>query len=416
MALATRILLGLVAGLILGLLARGLGGETPSVAWFVDNIAAPAGQIFLRLLFLLVIPLLFSALVVGIADLEPRRLGRMGLRVLGYAVGISFTAVILGMTLVNIWQPGVGGAALLQGLNSSALPALPKPPEVHGSAFFVAMIPDNPIKVAANGDMVGVIIFALLFGLGLSYTSTPGAARVREGVQGLYDVSLTLINGVLKLAPFGVAALVFVMAMRLGSDLLSHVLAYVGVVLLGLSLHLFAVYAFVLRVFGRYSPWAFFRNVRLAMATAFATASSSATLPTALKVAEENLRLPPHVSRFVLTAGTAMNQNGTALFEGVTVLFLAQLFGVDLSVTQQLLIMGLCVLAGIGTAGVPAGSLPVIAMILALFNIPAEGLALILGVDRLLDMCRTVVNVTGDLVIAVCMAREENAATRDDSQ
>ncbi len=155
------------------------------------------------------------------------------------------------------------------------------------------------------------------------------------------------------------------------------------------------------------NPLTFFRGSRLAIVTAFSTASSNATLPTAIKVAEEELRLPRHVSRFVLTAGSAMNQNGTALFEGVTVLFLAQLFGVHLDLGQQLQVMLICILGGIGTAGVPAGSLPVVAMILAMFNIPPEGLGLILGVDRFLDMCRTSLNVTGDLAAAVFVARGE---------
>jgi DAACS family dicarboxylate/amino acid:cation (Na+ or H+) symporter len=167
------------------------------------------------------------------------------------------------------------------------------------------------------------------------------------------------------------------------------------------------VYSLSVKLLGGRSPLAFFREVRLAMVTAFSTASSSATLPTALKVAEENLRLPRHVSRFVLTAGSAMNQNGTALFEGVTVLFLAQLYGIELTLLQQGTVMVICVLAGIGTAGVPAGSIPVIAMILGIFGIPPEGLGLILGVDRILDMCRTTLNVTGDLAAAVYVARGE---------
>jgi len=167
------------------------------------------------------------------------------------------------------------------------------------------------------------------------------------------------------------------------------------------------------RFLGGRNPLTFFRDCRLAIVTAFSTASSSATLPTALKVAEENLKLPRNVARFVLTAGSAMNQNGTALFEGVTVLFLAQVFGVQLSIADQAVVMFICVLAGIGTAGVPAGSIPVIAMILGLFKIPPEGLALVLGVDRFLDMCRTTLNVTGDLAAAVYVARGEPALTAE---
>jgi DAACS family dicarboxylate/amino acid:cation (Na+ or H+) symporter len=196
---------------------------------------------------------------------------------------------------------------------------------------------------------------------------------------------------------------------RLGGNVLAQLAAYVGVVLLGLGLHLFGVYSVILVWLCKRSPAAFFRDIRLALTTAFSTASSNATLATALRVADENLKLPRHVSRFVLTAGASMNQNGTALFEGVTVLFLAQAYGVELSIGQQAVVMAICVLAGIGTAGVPAGSIPVIAMILSMLGVPPEGVGLIIGVDRFLDMCRTTVNVAGDLVAAAFVANDEVA-------
>jgi DAACS family dicarboxylate/amino acid:cation (Na+ or H+) symporter len=183
--------------------------------------------------------------------------------------------------------------------------------------------------------------------------------------------------------------------------------AYVAVVLAGLALQQFGVYALSVRVLGGMRPLDFYRGVRPAMLTAFATSSSNATLPTTLLVAERELGLPTHVSRFVLTLGSTANQNGTALFEGVTVLFLAQFFGVELTLAQQVTVAFICVLGGIGTAGVPAGSIPVIAMILGLVGVPPEGIGLVLGVDRFLDMCRTVVNVTGDLAAAVAVARGE---------
>lgn len=411
--LSVKILIGLLVGGILGVAAKALGHDSSWVPWVVENIALPSGQIFLRLLFMLVIPMLFSALVIAICGLDVRHLGRMGGRTLGYTVVASLIAVLIGMGLTNLIQPGAGlpeEARQIAKANSATV-TIPKLPDTTGAALLVTMVPDNPVKAAANGDMIGVILFALIFGVGLSMTRTPAALRLREVIEGIYDVSMTLIHGVLKLAPYGVAALIFTVTARLGTDLLPYLLKYVGVVLLGLGLQMFVVYSLALHFLGGRSPLEFFRSVRVAMITAFATASSSATLPTALTVAEENLKLPRHVSRFVLTAGSAMNQNGTALFEGVTVLFLAQLFGVDLSLGQQFLIMLICVLGGIGTAGIPAGSLPVIAMILVTFGIPVEGLALILGVDRFLDMCRTTLNVTGDLVAAVYVARGEHEIT-----
>ena len=192
-----------------------------------------------------------------------------------------------------------------------------------------------------------------------------------------------------------------------GWDLLLRLGAYAGVVLLALGLHMFVVYPLALRFLGGISPFWFFRQSQEAMVMAFSTASSNATLPTSLRVAEQRLALPPRISRFVLTIGATANQNGTAIFEGVTVLFLAQFFGVDLTLTQQTMVLIVCILGGIGTAGVPAGSLPVIAMILGMVGVPPEGIGLVLGVDRFLDMCRTTLNVTGDLTAAVVVSRGE---------
>lgn len=401
-------LAAVLLGASVGLAANVLGGGAPWVGQVVAHVAQPVGQLFLRLLFMLVVPLLFSALVLGLCDLDLGALGRMGARMLGYTVVVSAIAVLIGMTLVNAVGPGRGLPDEVRALaraGGAAVAAAPAPAGGTASALVAMLVPDNPVKAAATGDMLGVIVFSLLFGLALAVTRTEGAQALRRAVQGLYDVSMTLVQGVLRLAPLGVGALLFTMTARLGADALRPVLAYVLVVVGGLLLHTLGVYSLSVWLLGGMAPRAFFRGSRLAMVTAFSTASSSATLPTALDVAERELKLPPQVSRFVLTAGSAMNQNGTALFEGVTVLFLAQVFAVPLSLPQQGLVMLICVLAGIGTAGVPAGSIPALAMILGIFGIPIEGLGLVLGVDRFLDMCRTTVNVTGDLAAAVYVAR-----------
>lgn len=223
---------------------------------------------------------------------------------------------------------------------------------------------------------------------------------------------MTLIHLVIRLAPYAVACLVFNLAALFGWEVMLTLAGYVGVALLAMALHMFVVYPLAVRLLGGMPPLRFFRGVQEAMVMAFATASSNATLPTALKVAREDLKLPPRISRFVLTLGASANQNGTALFEGVTVLFLAQFFGVDLTLAQQLMVMFVCILGGIGTAGVPAGSLPVVALICVMVGVPPEGIGLILGVDRFLDMCRTTLNVTGDLAASVVVARGET----DDAQ
>jgi DAACS family dicarboxylate/amino acid:cation (Na+ or H+) symporter len=222
---------------------------------------------------------------------------------------------------------------------------------------------------------------------------------------------MRLIQGVIGLAPYGVFALLFTLTSQLGYEILRQLGAFVGVVVLGLAINQFVVFPLAVKLLGGRSPLWFFRGIQEAMITAFSTSSSSATLPTALRVAEVNLQLPQRISRFVLTIGATANQNGTALYEGVTVLFLAQFYGVDLSLQQQGLILVLCIVAGVGTAGVPGGSIPIIAAILPMVGVPVEGIGIILGVDRFLDMCRTVLNVSGDLVAAVVVARGEPRET-----
>src|SRR5690606_36667057 len=280
-----------------------------------------------------------------------------------------------------------------------------------GITMLVQIVPDNVIRAAAGNDVLAVMFFALMFGIGLVLArGRPGTETLKNALEGLFEVMMTLIHLVIRFAPYAVACLVFNLAALFGWDLLIRLGAYAGVVLLALTLHFTIVYSLAVKYLGGMSPLAFLRGVQEAIVIAFSTSSSNATLPTALKVAEENLRLPQKVSRFVLTVGATANQNGTALFEGVTVLFLAQFFGVDLSLQQQLLVMLVCILGGIGTAGVPSGSLPVIAMICAMVGIPPEGIGLILGVARFLDMCRTVLNVTGDLAAAVVVSRGEGDA------
>jgi DAACS family dicarboxylate/amino acid:cation (Na+ or H+) symporter len=408
-----RLLYGLAIGAALGLACNALAGNSEWLAALIKYFTEPVGSIFLRALLMLVIPIVFAAMSIGIGELDLSRLGKLGAKTLGYTVLVSSFAVLIGLGLVNVLEPGSGVSNAMRDHASRAVAAAPKPGGGSPIELIVAIVPNNPVQAAANGDMLGFVFFSLIFGIGLALTKTAATAALRRGITGLFDVCMTLIGLVLRLAPFGVGALMFTMTARIGIGLLLQLAAYVAVVLLGLGLHLFGVYSLLLKFIAGQAPLAFFRNIRLALATAFSTASSNATLPTALHVADEQLRLPRHVSRFVLTAGATMNQNGTALFEGVTVLFLAQVYSVELGLGQQALIMLICILAGIGTAGVPAGSLPVIAMILGLVGVPAEGIGLVLGVDRLLDMCRTTVNVGGDLVVAALVAREEPELVAD---
>ena len=412
--LHVKMLIGFVVGITAGLLVHMFAPGAPWVDVLTTYVTQPIGSLFLNLLFMLVLPLLFSALVMGVAEMgDVRSLGRVGWRMLAYTVVVSSIAVIIGLVLVNVLRPGDGVdpalAARLLAEGSERAQQIVASNAATGSAMdlLVNIVPRNVVAAAAGNDLLAIMFFALMVGIGLVLTPTAAAEKFKGAVEGLFDLSMTLINLVIRAAPYAVAALVFNLAALFGWDLLLRLAGYVGVVVLALGLHFIVVYSLVLKFAGGWSPIAFYRGAQEAIIMAFSTASSNATLPTALKVAEENLKLPRKISRFVLTVGATANQNGTALFEGVTVLFLAQFFAVDLSLTQQLLVMLVCILGGIGTAGVPAGSLPVVAMILGLVGVPPEGIGLILGVDRFLDMCRTALNVTGDLVGAVVVSRGE---------
>ena len=409
-ALSLRMLIGLLAGLVAGVGAHLAFGATPALEGFVRNVTEPAGRIFLRLLFVLVIPLILSALALGVAGLgDLRRLGRIGLRTLLYTVVVSTIAVLIGVAMVNLFQPGAGLSPDLKArLTARAVaPAAAPAAGTTGVDFLVNLVPNNIVRAMGEGDMLAVMVFALMLGIGLAITRSDAARRLEEGLQGLYDVVMRLLGLVIQVAPVGVACLIFTLTARLGYDVLRQLGAYVLVVVAGLAIQQFVVYSMSVAWLGGMSPLRFFRDIRAAMLTAFSTASSNATLPTSLLVAEQELKLPPHVSRFVLTVGSTANQNGTALFEGVTVLFLAQFYGIHLAFAQQLTVVFICILGGIGTAGVPAGSIPVVVMILGLVGVPAEGIGMILGVDRFLDMCRTTINVTGDLAAAVVVSRGE---------
>ena len=402
-----RILLGFVLGLAGGLVAYTLARDAAWVEWVVTYVTGPIGQIFLRLLFMLVIPLLFAALVVGIAEMgEIRALKTIGLRTLAYTVIVSSIAVAISLAAVNLLRPGDGvdpAAArelLAQGGEGAASIVAASAESEAGVNAFVAIVPNNIVSAMGANDILAVMFFALFFGIGLLLVQTARTAVLKDAIEGVFEVAMKLIGLVIQLAPIAIFCFMFNLSAQFGWDLLVKLAAFVGVVLLALGLQMFVVFPALLKFVGGKNPLAFFRQTREASVMAFSTASSNATLPTALRVAETELKLPPKISRFVLTIGATANQNGTAMFEGVTVLFLAQFFGVDLSLADQLFVMLVCILAGVGTAGVPGGSLPVIALILAGVGVPPEGIGLILGVDRFLDMCRTTLNVVGDLVAA----------------
>lgn len=414
LALHWQMLIGFAAGLTLGLAAYAAGGT--DLPW-VENLAfytSKVGDLFLRLIFMLIIPLLFSALVVGIAEMgDIGALRRVGIRTLIFTVLVSAVGVVIALAYTNAIQPGAGfDRAVVQeqlaaGSQRASEIVGSQADKPSGIDAVLAIVPRNVVNAMSENDILAVMFFSLLFGIGLLLTRTQQARQLQHGVEGLFHVSMKLMTLIIRLAPIAVFCFMFNLSAAFGWDLILRLAIYVAVVLLALATQMFVVYPLLLRFVAGVSPVWFFRNSQEAMLMAFSTASSNATLPTALRVAETKLLLPPRIARFVLTIGATANQNGTAIFEGVTVLFLAQVFGVDLSLSQQVVVMLICILGGIGTAGVPAGSLPVVALILAQIGVPPQAIGLVLGVDRFLDMCRTTLNVTGDLTLAAMVSKGE---------
>jgi DAACS family dicarboxylate/amino acid:cation (Na+ or H+) symporter len=409
-----KILIGFVAGASAGLILHNAFPSAPEgLTLFLDYAAEPFGRLFLRLLLMAVLPLVVSSLILGVAEMgDAAKLGRVALKTLGFTLLITGLSVLTGLVAVNVFRPGDGFPMEVREamLKTGKMPALPAADGVNFSQRLLALVPDNPVKAAATGDFLGVMFFSMLFGLGLIRVEAEKARPLLKLLESVNEASMAFIHLVMKIAPYGVCALVLNLTARFGFGLLRHLLGYALVVVGALAFHQFITYSFFVKTLGGLSPRLFFKRISEAMLTAFGTSSSSATLPVSMRVGEEDLGLPREISRFVLTVGASANQNGTALYEGVTALFLAQCFGVVLTLPQQGTVLLLSILGGVGTAGVPGGSLPMLMAILASVGVPPEGVLLILGVDRFLDMCRTVLNVTGDLLIAVLVARSEGEA------
>jgi dicarboxylate/amino acid:cation (Na+ or H+) symporter, DAACS family len=421
-ALHTKILIGLAVGVIAGVSVNyTAGGDHPRVVWIVDNITGPVGALFLRLLLMIVVPLVFASLVVGVAGIgDIRKLGRVGIKSFGYCLVVSAISVVIGLTLANTIRPGdridestsqalqqryaTGANTAVEQAKTSAAASKPLMQVVE------TIVPKNPFYAIAGKEdpnMLHVMFFALALGVAITLLPVRVTGPFLLVMQGLYEITAKVIEMIMKFAPIAVACLLFNNTARFGLDLLQALAWFVVTVLLGLSLHMFGVYSLSVYLLSRISPIEFFRRIKTVILTAFSTSSSNATLPTALRVSEKNLGVPQEINSFVLTVGATANQNGTALYEGVTVLFLAQLANVDLSLGQQLMVVYLAILGGVGTAGVPSGSIPFIIGVLVTIGVNPALIAIILGVDRILDMCRTTLNVVGDLTAATFVARSE---------
>jgi dicarboxylate/amino acid:cation (Na+ or H+) symporter, DAACS family len=429
MALHSRILIGLAVGVVAGITVNALGVDIATVGLqrfginitIADAVEA-VGQLFLRLLLMIVVPLVFSSLVVGVAGIgDIRKLGRIGLKSFAYCLVISAISVVIGLTLANTIRPGeridpATKAKLEERYGADAQKRVEeqkKTSEANKDSALLqvvkTVVPANPIFAAASEtpNMLHLMFFALIIGVAVTLLPFETSAPFLKGLQALYEITAKIIEIIMKFAPYAVACLLFNNTARFGLDLLQALGWFMVTVLAGLAIHMFGVYSLSIYFLSRMNPLDFFRRIKTVILTAFSTSSSNATLPTALRISEENLGVPQEINSFVLTVGATANQNGTALYEGVTVLFLAQLAGVDLSLGQQLMVVYLAILGGIGTAGVPSGSIPFIIGVLATINVNPALIAIILGVDRILDMCRTTLNVAGDITAATYVARSE---------
>ncbi len=420
--LHTQIFIGLFFGLIAGLAVNFFAPQSETVKWIASTVAYPIGQIFLRLIFMVIIPLIFSAIVLGVSDLG--EVGRIvGLKTLLFTLVITGLGVVMGVILVNLFKPGRGIAeesrqALLSTLqgNQKVGTILENAQQTKSAVqTLLDFIPRNPFVDATfafdpsyqGGGLLAIMFFALVFGVAMTLCEKERTEPLTKVFQGLYDVVMKIIDFAMRLAPFGVASLIFSAASQLGFQIIATLGMYVFVVMLALCIHQFITYGLILQFFVKRNPIEFFKNIWEVMLTAFSTSSSNATLPTAIRVTTEQLKINRDITNFVLTVGSTANQNGTALYEGITVLFLAQFYGVELSLGQQVSVVLLAILAGVGTAGVPGGSLPLVVLVLQTIGVPAEGIGVILGVDRVLDMSRTVVNVTGDITLAAWVETSE---------
>ncbi len=415
--LHTRILIGLLVGAILGALANWwLGSDHRTVEFLNTYIADPVGQVFLRLLIMIVIPLIFASISLGVAGLgDLRHVGRVGGKTLLYFLVTTTLSATLGLALVNLVSPGlrVDPEVRTELMETYADDAAARVAAAEQATFgvhtLVNIVTRNPIRSAADLDLLGVIFFSLMFGAALTLITADRARPMVGFLEALNDIVIKIVEIAMKFAPYGVAALIFGVMSRFGFALLQSLGSYVVVVLVALLLHVAITISLILRYLVGISPLIFYSRVRAAIVTAFSTSSSAATLPTAIATAEQNLGIPSRVAGFVLPLGATMNMNGTSIFEAVTIIFLCELFGVPLSLGQQMIVVVLSVITAIGAAGVPGGSIPLLIGILAMFGVPGEAIALILGVDRILDMSRTTVNVVGDLGATAFIARTEGA-------
>jgi Na+/H+-dicarboxylate symporter len=395
--LSTKILIGLILGVGVGWILSLTGGKS-----IAEDIIKPFGTLFLNLIKMIIVPLVFSSLVIGSASVgDVKKLGRIGVKTMVYYLLTTAGAVILGLILGNIIAPGAN-VNLGEAAKQSA--EIPKAPGI--AEVLLGIIPTNPVKAFVDGNMLQIIFFAIFVGIAITFVG-----KKAEGVKKFFDefaeIMYKITGIVMAYAPIGVFALIVPVVTAYGASVLMPLFKVIIAVYVGCILHAAIVYSSCVWGFAKMSPWKFFKGIFPAQVIAFTTCSSSGTLPATMKCTEENLGVSKQVSSFVLPLGATVNMDGTALYQGVCALFVAQFFGIELSLAQQAMIVLTATLASIGTAGVPGAGLLMLTMVLQQANLPIEGIALIAGIDRILDMIRTTINITGDASAAVIVAHSE---------
>lgn len=412
MKIYTKISLGLALGIIFGLLLSAAPEEAvPSPAKnFIFRALNMVGQIFLRLISMIIIPLIVSSLIVGTASLgDIRQLGRIGARTIGYFLITTAISVTIGMLLANYIQPGAGISEEVRQrlMEQSPAPAAAAAANRPIEDAILAVIPTNAFQAIAEGNVLPVVFFALIVGIGLALIPAERAEPVVRFMESVNEVIIALVAYIMILAPYAVFGIISVVVGRFGFELLLRLISYALVVITGLAICQFVLFPVAVQLLAGLNPWMFFAKIKGVMLTAFGTSSSSVTLPLAIETMEKEFGVSRRIASFVLVLGATINQNGSALYQAVAALFIAQVYGVTLSFSDQLVIMVTSSLSSLGAAGVPGAAVALVGLVLQSVGIPLEGIALILGVDRFLDMCRTVLNVTGDLSAAAYVARAE---------
>lgn len=412
LSLTARIFIGMIAGILIGTLLRHLfddsgdlrfsvfGSEVSTYGFLIEGIFNVIGSIFIASLKMLVVPLVFFSLVVGTSNLsDPSKLGRLGGKSLLLYIGTTAIAITLAVSFALLISPGEG----IQLDTDSSFVAKEAP----GLAqVIINMVPSNPINAMAEGNMLQIIVFAILFGVAMAMCGETGA-RLRSIFDDINTVVMKLVVILMNLAPIGVFALMAKLFATIGFETIGSLIKYFLLVIFVLLLHAFVSYPLLLKLLAGLNPIILIKKMRDTAIFAFTTSSSSATLPVTLETAKEKLGVKNSVASFTVPLGATINMDGTAIMQGVATVFIAQVYGVDLSVSDFLMVILTATLASVGTAGVPGVGLIMLAMVLQQVNLPVEGIALIIGVDRLLDMTRTAVNVTGDCTVACVVAKSE---------